>query len=164
MSRSWMHRTDASGDTPLNRALKCGFEGLAEFVLREMHQSDHKCAPRPRPADSFGDRSETGETGTRAPGNIDTKLHKAIRDGYRDMVEAMLVFGADANETSASGMTPLHWCALTGDAELADVLVEHGARADAQAPGLGGLTPQAAAILMGYEEVADLLSTCGGTC
>jgi ankyrin repeat protein len=79
------------------------------------------------------------------------------------MVEAMLVFGADANETTASGMTPLHWCALTGDAELADVLVEHGARTDARAPGLGGLTPKAAAILMGYEEVADLLSACGGT-
>jgi ankyrin repeat protein len=59
-------------------------------------------------------------------------------------------------------MTPLHWCALTGRAELVEVLVEHGANTNVRAPGLGGLTPKAAAMLMGYEEMADLLGACGG--
>ena len=170
MNRSWMHLADASGETPLSRALKCGFTELAEFVLREMHHEGRERAPRPVPREAYWGMSQagmellSGATWNGCSRRTDTELHKAIRDGHRETVEAMLAFGADANETTASGMTPLHWCALTGDAELAEVLVAHGAQTNARAPGLGGLTPKAAAKLMGYEELADLLSACGGTC
>lgn len=169
MGRSWMHIADASGETPLSRAIKCGFRELAEFVLREAHGEDREREPQPVPKEAYWGMSKTGQellsgaTWNGCSRRRDTELHKAIRDGHRETVEAMLAFGADANETTASGMTPLHWCAVTGRADLAEVLVDHGARTDVRAPGLGGLTPMAAAILMGYEELADLLGTRGGT-
>ena len=168
MGRSWMHVKDASGKTPLSRAMKSGFKELAQFVLREAHAEDDDRIPRSAPKEAYWGMSKaglellSGATWNGCSRRMDTELHKAIRDGHRETVEAMLALGADVNETTASGMTPLHWCALTGRAELVEVLVEHGANTNVRAPGLGGLTPKAAAMLMGYEEMADLRGACGG--
>lgn len=163
-----MYVKDASGETPLSRAIKSGFKELAQFVLREAHSGDKDRKPRSAPKEAYWGMSKaglellSGATWNGCSRRMDTELHKAIRDGHRETVEAMLALGADVNETTASGITPLHWCALTGRAELVEVLVEHGANTNVRAPGLGGLTPKAAAMLMGYEEMADLLGACGG--
>jgi hypothetical protein len=149
--------------------MKSGFKELTEFALREEHAEARERAPRPAPKEAYWGMSRaglqmlSGATWNACSRRIDTELHKATRDGHPESVEAMLAFGADVNETTASGMTPLHWCALTGCADVAEVLVDHGARTNVRAPGLGGLTPRAAARLMGYEELADLLGSCGGT-
>jgi len=169
MGRSWMHVKDASGETPLSRAMKCGFKELAEFVLLGVHGEEEDRKPRSVPREAYWGMSKTGlellsgATWNGCSRRSDSELHKAIRAGHPETVEAMLAFGADVKEVTASGMTPLHWCALTGHAELVDLLVEHGAETNVRAPGLGGLTPKAAAMLMGYEELADLLGACGCT-
>ena len=54
--------------------------------------------------------------------------------GDREAVRALLKQGADVNAVQGDGVTALHWAALKGDAELANMLVDRGrqrARADA---------------------------------
>ena len=167
MNRSWMHLADASGET-LSRALKCGFTELAEFVLREMHHEGRERAPGPCPGSLLG--HEPGRYGVAVGATWNGCSRAPTRSCIKPSRRTPGNGGGDAGvrrrrqRDHRLGHDPLHWCALTGDAELAEVLVAHGAQTNARAPGLGGLTPKAAAMLMGYEELADLLSACGGTC
>lgn len=57
-----------------------------------------------------------------------------------DAVRSLLVEGADVNEAQGDGMTALHWAALNGDAELAEMLFYAGANVNA-ATRLGAYTP-----------------------
>ena len=45
----------------------------------------------------------------------------------RDAVRALLKQGADVNAAQGDGMTALHWAAMSGDAELAQMLLYAGA-------------------------------------
>ncbi len=71
-------------------------------------------------------------------------------------IAALLAAGADVNEANNRGWTPLHQAAYANRTEIATLLLEHGAAADAEAHGAGG-TPLIVALFWGHREVADLL-------
>jgi uncharacterized protein len=64
----------------------------------------------------------------------------AAQRGDRAAVKVLLKDAADVNAAQGDGMTALHWAALTGDAELAQMLVYAGANVKAVTR-LGGYTP-----------------------
>jgi ankyrin repeat protein len=68
------------------------------------------------------------------------KVADAAQRGDRDAVKALLKDAADVNGAQGDGMTALHWSALNGDAELAQMLVYAGANVKAVTR-LGNYTP-----------------------
>ncbi len=56
-----------------------------------------------------------------------TALHLAIEKGNLDAAKALLEFGANANATDRSGLTPLHYAAMLDNRQLCELLIEHGA-------------------------------------
>jgi ankyrin repeat protein len=56
-------------------------------------------------------------------------LHSAVAAGRGDVVEVLLHAGADPNARQHGGFTPLMAAEQTGDLELAEVLIRHGASA-----------------------------------
>ncbi len=59
-------------------------------------------------------------------------------------------------------MSPLHWVALNGNEEMAEMLICHGADVNRRDHFSGGLTPLGIAKLMGYEGLGELLGRNGG--
>ncbi len=70
----------------------------------------------------------------------DTRVAEAAMKGDRVTVRALLKQAADVNAAQGDGMTALHWAALKGDAEMADLLIYAGANLKATTR-LGGYTP-----------------------
>jgi ankyrin repeat protein len=54
-------------------------------------------------------------------------LHSAVAAGRGDVVEVLLHAGADPNARQHGGFTPLMAAEQTGNLELAEVLIRHGA-------------------------------------
>jgi ankyrin repeat protein len=54
-------------------------------------------------------------------------LHSAVAAGRGDVVEVLLHAGADANARQHGGFTPLMAAEQSGNLELAEVLIRHGA-------------------------------------
>jgi ankyrin repeat protein len=75
-------------------------------------------------------------------------------------VRYLLGAGADPDQANDRGWTPLHDAGYRGDEELVSVLLEAGARPDAEAHGAGG-TPLAVALFWGHDEAADRLAEAG---
>jgi ankyrin repeat protein len=88
-----------------------------------------------------------------------TPLHSDVADDagsdVQDLVRMLLDAGADPNARSASGGTPLHTAAFTGNARVAEMLLAAGA--DAQARDGKGSVPLDHARDHGHAEVAALL-------
>lgn len=58
-------------------------------------------------------------------------LHKAARYGKANVVKALIEqCGADPNATNKFDMTPLHHAAVEGSAEVIEVLIQAGAKAN----------------------------------
>jgi ankyrin repeat protein len=64
----------------------------------------------------------------------------AAQRGDREAVKALLKEAADVNAAQGDGMTALHWAAMNGDADLAQMLVYAGANVKAVTR-LGNYTP-----------------------
>jgi ankyrin repeat protein len=75
----------------------------------------------------------------------------------KSIVRELLARGADPSSANDRGWTPLHQAGYGGDAVLARLLLDAGARTDLYGHGEGG-TPLAAALFWGHAEVADLLA------
>lgn len=89
-----------------------------------------------------------------------TPLHSAVADdagtiALRDIVRMLLDAGADPNAQSASGGTPLHTAAFTGDVAVARMLLAAGA--DPNMKDTKELTPLDVARDRSNSEVAALL-------
>jgi ankyrin repeat protein len=74
-------------------------------------------------------------------------------------IQALLEHGADANELSQSGMTPLMSAVWRHDRDSVAVLLKHGA--DPNTPDRQGQTPLAFARKMKMAEIASLLEAAG---
>lgn len=57
-------------------------------------------------------------------------LFRAVARGHVEEVKTLLGGGAAANERNDQQETPLYYAALSGNLEIAQLLVEHGARVD----------------------------------
>ena len=72
------------------------------------------------------------------------------------IVALLLERGADPNRGNDYGWTKLHQAGYSNDCELAQLMLDAGARTDLSARGDGG-TPLVAALFWGHREVVDLL-------
>jgi uncharacterized protein len=70
-------------------------------------------------------------------------------------VKMLLEADADPNARQERGFAPLHDAAANGNAALVELLLKHGARADAKAD--DGKTPGDMAAERGYREIAQKL-------
>lgn len=61
-----------------------------------------------------------------------TPLHAALAGKRRATARRLVERGADVNAIEAGGYTPLHQAADLGDSEMAQFLLQHGARTDVQ--------------------------------
>jgi len=86
----------------------------------------------------------------------DERVVEAAMKGDRDTVRALLKQAADVNAAQGDGMTALHWAALKGDTEMAEMLLYAGANIKA-ATRLGGYTPLYFAAKSGNTKVIEVL-------
>jgi ankyrin repeat protein len=75
-------------------------------------------------------------------------------------VRKLIKDGADVNGAQGDGMTALHWAALNGDAELAQLLLFAGANVGAKTR-IGGYTPLHLAAQVGHANVIAPLVAAG---
>lgn len=87
-------------------------------------------------------------------------LIAAVRKNDLDEARAELAKGADVNaQEPVSGVTPLSWAALHSHAEMAGLLIEHGANLEAR--NRDGARPLHASAFLGHTEVVKLLIESG---
>ena len=84
----------------------------------------------------------------------------AAMNGDTDAVRALLKKGVDVNEAQGDGTTALHWAAMKGNAELAQMLIFAGANLRATTR-LGGYTPLYLAAKGGTAAVVAALLAAG---
>jgi len=94
-----------------------------------------------------------------------TPLYSAAGGGHKKIAQLLIAEGADVNAKDDTGMTPLHyeamsWAAYHGHKEIVELLIAKGADVDAK--GDDGRTPLDWAVDLGYTEIADLLRKHGG--
>ncbi len=88
--------------------------------------------------------------------NGNTLMNLAVSFGRIAAIELLLAAGSGVTEGNNRGWTPLHQAAYANRSEIAALLMERGARLDAEAHGAGG-TPLIVALFWGHREVAELL-------
>ncbi|MCC7124524.1 MAG: ankyrin repeat domain-containing protein, partial [Acidobacteria bacterium] len=84
----------------------------------------------------------------------------AAQRGDREAVRTLLKDAADVNAAQGDGMTGLHWAAMNGDAELAQMLLYAGANVHATTR-LGNYTPLFLAARQGKAAVLPVLVKAG---
>lgn len=85
----------------------------------------------------------------------DEALYQAVRDADPEAVRFALAMGANPNTHSSSGSTPLHRAAARNFIDIANMLLENGARAGIGNP--KSITPLHFAAANGHAEMAELL-------
>ncbi|MFP6583066.1 MAG: ankyrin repeat domain-containing protein [Candidatus Hydrogenedentota bacterium] len=94
---------------------------------------------------------------TESDGNGETALHKAARFSQFPVALRLLRAGVSIDALDSLGMTPLHWTALNGHAQLTRLLLIHQADPTILDYYAGGMTPAEMAQLMGHDVILDLL-------
>ena len=90
----------------------------------------------------------------------DSPLADAAMKGDAAAVRTLLASGADVNAARGDGMTALHWAAETGNAQIAEILVNAGAILEVTTR-LGAYTPLHVAGRKGAAEVIRVLLDAG---
>jgi len=93
-------------------------------------------------------------------GQSPTTVASAAMSGDREGVRALLKKGLDVNEAQGDGTTALHWAAIKGDADLAQMLIYAGANVRATTR-LGAYTPLYLAAKGGHSAVVAALLAAG---
>ena len=95
--------------------------------------------------------------GTPAP---DISTHDAVKEGKIDVVKQRLEAGTDVNAKDEKGWALLHFMAVAGNKEIAELLIAKGTNVNAK--NNGGETPLDWAIKRKHTETAALLRKHGG--
>ena len=90
----------------------------------------------------------------------DSPVADAAAHGDVETVRSLVKQGADVNAAQGDGMSALHWAAEEGGVELAEVLIQAGARVDALTR-LGSYTPLHLASQRGHAAVVKVLLAAG---
>ena len=90
----------------------------------------------------------------------ESPIADAASRGDREAVKALLKEAADVNAAQGDGMTALHWAAMNGDLELAEMLIVAGANTRATTR-LGSYTPLYLASQHGHGSVISALVKAG---
>ncbi|MGH9219403.1 MAG: ankyrin repeat domain-containing protein, partial [Vicinamibacterales bacterium] len=90
----------------------------------------------------------------------ESPIADAASRGDREAVMALLKKAADVNAAQGDGMTALHWAAMNGDSELAQMLIVAGANVRATTR-LGTYTPLYLASQQGHAAVIQALVKAG---
>ena len=87
-------------------------------------------------------------------------IEVAVELGDIEAVKQHLSEGTEVNAKGETGRTPLHWAAIEGYKEIAELLIAEGA--DVNTKTNDGKTPLDWAVGRGYVKIADLLRKHGG--
>ena len=90
----------------------------------------------------------------------ESPIADAAARGDREAVKTLLKKAADVNAAQGDGMTALHWAAMNGDSELAQMLIVAGANVRATTR-LGTYTPLYLASRHGHAAVIEALVKAG---
>jgi ankyrin repeat protein len=165
MSTSWIHEMDRQGLTPLDRAFKSGHMAVAEMMMGQefLDQSANLNGATPLHRAALTGLTEAVEALLESgvdPMERDLQgeipLHKAVRQGHIAVVE-LLLHDSDVNAVSDDGMSSLHWACLTGNMEVAHMLLTHEADPFLRDECLDGLTSMEIAGAMGFPELEQML-------
>lgn len=165
MNNDWLRTMDKDGMTPLDRAFRSGHMAVAEFMLEQDREDRAENLQGTNPLHRAACLGLTeavrsllgyGANPTTRDQYGENAMHKAARKGNLHVVEALAEV-SDVNTKSSSGMTPLHWACLTGNAEVVRVLLQHGADPFLRNEAMDGLTPSDLATIMEYEDICQLL-------
>ena len=110
-------------------------------------------------ADAARFRGEAASAGL-AEATADAPVAAAAARGDKAAVRTLLKSAADVNAAQGDGMTALHWAAMNGDLELAQMLVFAGANVRATTR-LGAYTPLFLASQQGHAPVIETLLKAG---
>jgi ankyrin repeat protein len=129
---------------PATSILDAAFEGDIEAVKQHLVAGTN--------VDAKGDRGMTA-------------LHSAANEGYKEIVELLVIYGADVN-VFVMGMTPLHYAA-GGEGQhykdIVELLITNGADVNAKEEKYSFVgTPVDWAIRLKEPKIADLLRKHGG--
>lgn len=165
MGVSWLSTMDNEGRTPLDRAFGSGHRAIAEMMLKQEKEDgvaeDDITHPMHRAAllgltGAVQTLITVGSDPTEYDAQQETPLHKAAREGHLDTVRELAAV-TNVNAISGNGMTALHWACISGNLEVAEALVEHGADHTICCEGTDGLNAREVAAMMGYDEVVAVL-------
>jgi ankyrin repeat protein len=90
----------------------------------------------------------------------DLRVVNAAMKGDKEAVRSLVKQAADVNAAQGDGTTALHWAALRGDAEMAQMLLYAGANVHAKTR-IGSYTPLFMAAKNGTAPIVDLLLKAG---
>ena len=83
-------------------------------------------------------------------------IHIAARFGYKEIVEALIEYGADINIKGHFGYTALHEACLKNNIDIVNILIKNGADLNIKS-GRYGFMPLYLACENNYEEIIDIL-------
>src|SRR5215467_12983253 len=86
----------------------------------------------------------------------DTRVADAAMKNDQETVRSLIKQAVDVNGAQGDGMTALHWAALNGNVEIAQMLLYAGANAQATTR-IGSYTPLFMAAKTGNSKVVDAL-------
>ena len=91
-----------------------------------------------------------------------TALHVAAQEGYSEIIESLLVSGADINASANDGETPLITAAAHGKLEALRIILQHKDKAvNIEAKRARGITALHAAAVKDHVDIIELLLTNG---
>ncbi len=95
-----------------------------------------------------------------ASGFIESPVADAAMRSDMEVLRSLLYEGADVNAAQVDGMTALHWAAINGSPEIAEMLLYAGASTEATTR-MGAYTPLHLASREGHSEMVDRLLQAG---
>lgn len=98
-------------------------------------------------------------TRQRCPFNNATLLQKAIHSGNVQLIQMLLIKGANPNVKGAYGYTALHECSYVGTAQICQTLLHFKANVDAISK--NGSTPLLVAAREGHQDICEVLLAHG---